>query len=126
MIEAGREGWLSGWAVGMWVKKATVVLEHHDPRAGGNKWPKAVVRSGRVTWTQPYVGVLLVKVLKPWQWGPKGFFLLFAYFLFLSGDQELISSPISGPQIPHLCNAITLLSCLLPRAILQHLVFYEG
>lgn len=59
--------------------------------------------------------------------GAKGFFFfLFAYFLFLSGDQELISSPISGPQIPHLCNAITLLSCLLPRAIFQHLVFYEG
>lgn len=81
MIEAGREGWLSGWAVGMCVKMATVVLEHHDPGAGGNKWPKAVVRSGRVTRTQPYVGVLLVKVLKPWQWVPKGFFGLFFVFV---------------------------------------------
>lgn len=46
---------------------------------------KAVVRSGRVTWTQPYVGVLLVKVLKPWQWGPKGFFFFVCLFFVFVG-----------------------------------------
>lgn len=56
-------------------------LEHHDPGAGENKWPKACwapwVRTRSVVQTQPYVGVLLVKVLKPWQWGPKGLFVCF-------------------------------------------------
>lgn len=81
MIKAGREGWLSGWAVGMWVKMATVVLEHYDPGAGGNKWPKAVVRSGRVTQTQPYVGMLLVKSTQVLAVGAEGYFCLFFVFV---------------------------------------------
>lgn len=60
---------------------SSLQLEHHDPGAGGNKWPKAcwapLVRTRRVVQTQPYVGVLLVKVCKPWQWGPKGLFVCF-------------------------------------------------
>lgn len=75
---------------------AAVVLEHHDPGAGGTKaraCQAPVVRTVRVVQMQPDVGMPLVKVLKSRQWGQSVFFFI---FLALLGDQELISSPSLG------------------------------
>lgn len=55
-------------------------LEHLNPGAGGNKWPRAcwapMMRTDRRVQTQPQAGTLLVKVPKPYQRGAKGFFVV--------------------------------------------------
>lgn len=74
---------------------AIAVLEHRDAGAGGNKRLKACWapwgRTGRVVQTQPHVGMLLVKVANPGSGGQRAFL-----FVFVLGDQELISSPSLG------------------------------